>query len=176
MQEWKRTHPRKRPKYLLFYWRWAGLLERGRNGKFLVAELPHKLVAPSGRPPPESKTDVVSAGLMKRVHGNATLFADGAKAWKTLAKTKGLKFAEVSHKRMQFCKQRGPRKKAAGTQCIDRKWKSLKQWIPKELRNKQKITRDVNESIRDYVFAFVCRTNWGNANTLKNLAELACRS
>ena len=58
----------------------------------------------------------------------------------------------------------------------DRKWKSLKQLIPKELRNKQKITRDVNESIRDYVFAFVCRTNWGNANTLKNLAELASRS
>ena len=68
------------------------------------------------------------------------------------------------------------RVQAAGTQCIDRKWKSLKQWIPKELRNKQKITRDVNESIRDYVFAFVCRTNWGNANTLKNLAELASRS
>ena len=112
---------------------------------------------------------------MKRVHGNATLFADGAKAWKTLAKTKGLKVAEVSHKRMQFCKQRGPRKKAAGTQCIDRKWKSLKQWIPKELRNKQKITRDVNESIRDYVFAFVCRTNWGNANRLKNLADLASK-
>ena len=48
VQEWKRTHPGKRPQYLLLYWRWAGLLERGRNGKFLVAELPHKLVAPSG--------------------------------------------------------------------------------------------------------------------------------
>ena len=52
---------------------------------------------------------------------------------------------------MQFCKQRGPRKKAAGTQCIDRKWKSLKQWIPKELRNKQKITRDVNMCLRSFV-------------------------
>ena len=38
-----------------------------------------------------------------------------------------------------------------------------------------KFTRDVNESIRDYVFAFVCRTNWGNANTLKNLADLASK-
>ena len=47
--------------------------------------------------------------------------------------------------------------KATGTQCIDRKWQSLKNWIPKELRNKQKFTRDLNESIRDYVFAFVCQ-------------------
>ena len=43
-----------------------------------------------------------------------------------------------------------------GTQCIDRKWQSLKKWIPKELSNKQKFTRDVKESIRDYVSAFVC--------------------
>ena len=88
-----------------------------------MAELPHnKLVAPSGRPPPESKSDVVGTALMKRAHGSATLFADGAKAWKTLAHGKKMKFAEVSHKRMQFCKKRGPRKKTAGTQCIDRKW------------------------------------------------------
>ena len=59
--------------------------------------------------------------------------------------------------------------------CIDRKWQSLKKWIRKELRNKQKFTRDVNEFIRDYVFAFVCRTNWGKANTLKNLADLASK-
>ena len=44
---------------------------------------------------------------------------------------------------------------------------------PKELCNKRKLTQDVNGSIRDYVFAFVCRTNWGNANTLKKLADLA---
>ena len=36
-----------------------------------------------------------------------------------------------------------------------------------------RLTRDVNECIRDYVFAFVCRTNWGSANTLNKLAELA---
>ena len=58
---------------------------------------------------------------------------------------------------------------------FNRKWQSLKKWIPKELSNKQKFTRDVNESIRDYVFAFVCRTNWGNASTLKNLAGLASK-
>ena len=33
----------------------------------------------------------------------------------------------------------------------------------------------MNESIRDYVFAFVCRTNWGKANALKNLADLASK-
>jgi len=109
-----------------------------------VAELPHKLVAPSARPPPESKSDVVGTALMKRVHGSATIFADGAKAWKTLAHGRNMKFAEVSQKRMQFCKKRGPRKKTAGTQCIDRKWQSLKKIIPK-------VTRDVNGSIRDCV-------------------------
>ena len=39
----------------------------------------------------------------------------------------------------------------------------------------QKFTRDLDESIRDYVFAFVCRTNWGNESTLKNLADLASK-
>ena len=48
-------------------------------------------------------------------------------------------------------------------------------WLPKEFRNKQKFTRDVNQTIRDFVFAFVCRTNWGNASTLKNLADLASK-
>ena len=109
------------------------VVERGRNGRFLVAELPHKLVAPSARPPPESKSDVVGTALMKRVHGSATLFADGAKAWKTLAHGRNMKFAEVSHKRMQFCRKRGPRKKTAGTQCIDRKWQSLKKLYPRSL-------------------------------------------
>ena len=69
------------------------------------------MLRPSGRPSPESNTDVVSADLMKRVHGKATLFADGAKAWKTLAKTKGLKFAEVSHRRMQKGSTAGPARK-----------------------------------------------------------------
>ena len=69
----------------------------------------------------------------------------------------------------------GPSPYCPSTQKIDRKWQSLKKWIPKELSNKQKFTRDVNESIRDYVFAFVCRTNWGNANTLKTLADLASK-
>ena len=45
--------------------------------------------------------------------------------------------------------------------------------MPKELCNKHKLTRDVNGSIRDYVFAFVCRTNCCNANTLNKLADLA---
>ena len=45
-----------------------------------MAELPHKLVAPSARPPPESKSDVVGTALMKRVHGSATLFADGGQS------------------------------------------------------------------------------------------------
>ena len=96
-----------------------------------------------------------------------------AKAWKKFARAKKMKFSEVSHKRMQFCKKRGPRKKSAGTQCLDRKWQSMKRFVPKELRSKDQLTRDVNDCIRDYVFAFVCPTNWGSANTLNKLAELA---
>ena len=63
------------------------------------------------------------------------------------------------------------RKKAAGTQCIDRKWQSLKKWIPKELSNKQKFSRDLNKTIRDYLFAFVQFL----FDTLKNLADLASK-
>ena len=49
----------------------------------------------------------------------------------------------------------------------------MKKFVPKELRNKDRLTRDVNECIREYVYAFGCRTNWGSGNTLKKLAELA---
>ena len=54
-----------------------------------------------------------------------------------------LKCAELSHVRMQFCKKRGPRKKNAGTTCIDRTFQSLKKIIRMELCNKHKLTYGV---------------------------------
>ncbi|CAL1151037.1 unnamed protein product [Cladocopium goreaui] len=39
------VHPREKPKHLLLYWRWGGLVERGQGGKIVLAELPHKLVS-----------------------------------------------------------------------------------------------------------------------------------
>ena len=129
-------HPREKPKHLLLYWRWGGLVERGQGGKIVLAELPHKLVSPDARPPVESNSEIEACAFMSRIHGSATVFADGARSWRAHAKAKRLKFSQVNHSKMQFTKPRGPRRKAAGTQVLDRQWKSLKQYVPREVANK----------------------------------------
>ena len=133
---WRKVHPREKPKHLLLYWRWGGLVERGQGGKIVLAELPHKLVSPDARPPVESNSEIEACAFMSRIHGSATVFADGARSWRAHAKAKRLKFSQVNHSKMQFTKPRGPRRKAAGTQVLDRQWKSLKQYVPREVANK----------------------------------------
>ena len=49
----------------------------------------------------------------------------------------------------------------------------MSKFVPKELRNKDQLTRDVNDSIQEYVFPFLWRTNWANGNRLNKLADLA---
>ena len=42
---------------------------------------------------------------------------------------------------------------------------------PHRTKQQAEVTRDVTDSIRDYVLAFVCRTNWENANMCMVLAN-----
>ena len=170
---WRKVHPREKPKHLLLYWRWGGLVERGQGGKIVLAELPHKLASPDARPPVESNSEIEACAFMSRIHGSATVFADGARSWRAHAKAKRLKFSQVNHSKMQFTKPRGPRRKAAGTQVLDRQWKSLKQYVPREVANKNALDRSVNDSLRAYVYSWVWRHNVGIPTLLSSLGHLA---
>ena len=48
-----------------------------------------------------------------------------------------------------------------GTQCLDRRWSTLKEYIPKELASGSKHSgnRDLNQKIGDYIYSFVWRCN-----------------
>ena len=50
--------------------------------------------------------------------------------------------------------------KTTGTQCIDRCWTSLKQYIPNSLHSKN-VDRELNPKIFDYVLSFEFRRNNG---------------
>ena len=110
---------------------------------------------------------------MSRIHGSSTLFADGARSWRAHARDKHLEFSEVKHSKMQFTRTRGPRRKAAGTQVLDRQWQSLKQYVPKEVANKNALDRSVNDSLRAYVYSWVWRHNVGIPSLLSSLGHLA---
>ena len=58
---------------------------------------------------------------------------------------------------MEFTrKARG--RKTHGTQCIDRKWSSLKKFIPKELASKRS-NGGLNAQIQEYMYSFLWRCN-----------------
>ena len=102
---WRVGHPRRKPKYLLYYWRFAGALERGNGGRFLISELPRVLVAPGGRPPTERNYDVVQSRLLNRTCPGTKIYADGNKAWPAQCKILPRKCFQVKHCKMQFLKR-----------------------------------------------------------------------
>ena len=64
------------------------------------------LCIPGGRPPTESLKDVGDTGFFDRFRRGCTVHADGNKAWKSESKRRSVKFASVSHNKMQFTKWR----------------------------------------------------------------------
>ena len=67
----------------------------------------------------------------------ASLFADGNSAWKRAALQGGIKFH-------------------AGTQVLDRQWRSLKEYLPKTLATKSR-TGHVNQSLWQYTYSWQYR-------------------
>ena len=71
------------------------------------------------------------------------LYADGATAWSTAAKHLGVPCFQVSHQMRQYCKDiwdpnLGNLSRKAGTQCLDADWRSLKTFLPKQTKRKQR--------------------------------------
>ena len=131
-------------------------------GKFAL--FPSKHPHSGSRPPTESCLDVDEADLLSRVRGhNAILFADGNRAWKRAAMESGIEFHDVKHALLEF--SRTVRTRAgyvvkAGTQVLDRQWRSLKDYLPKTLATKSKAGH-VNQSLWQWTYSWQYRYNNG---------------
>lgn len=155
------------PKYWQGHLRVAALKQRDGHG--VLVTLPLKLVPPAAAPPPESKDEIVSSKLLKRLDSKSEtrLFSDGAHAWQAATKAQKLskvKNLSVSHKNNQFVKKFDLKKKAkysnvAGTQAVDRWWEGLDNFIPPQLHNKTGKGGKINAALFDYVFSFVWRSS-----------------
>jgi hypothetical protein len=173
---WRVGHPRRKPKYLLYYWRFAGALERGNGGRFLISELPRVLVAPGGSH--QQKGTMmwfkvacwIALALAPRYTQTETRHG-----LHNVRSCQGSVFKSNIAKCNFWSAPNGPSSgiMAHGTQALDRRWASLKKYTPKELASKNSSNRDLNQKIRDYIYSFVWRCNVAKDARLKELGTLA---
>lgn len=169
----KSRNPGKQFKYSQLHIRIAGIAQR--CGKLVIAILPYKLVPPSARPPVESILEVRSSQLLHRAKDPATIFADGAQAWTSVAAQDcpWLLKREVVHSEFEFTREVTNRKggsKLAGTQSIDQRWRRLDDYIPEQLNIKAE--RQVNPELWGYVYSWLWRHNNPGQDLLKGIMQL----
>ena len=91
-------------------------------------------------------------------HGSKMiLYSDGGQGWKSVCTKKKI-ILEVVHGKLEFLRKVKTRKKAsgvacAGTQCIDRFWQGLDDFIPVSVMNKQK--GKLNTRLLTYVYSYM---------------------
>ena len=107
------------------------------------------------------------------------IYPDGNHAWKSLAEQKGFKVESVSHQQRQFTREltNAPRHKPqlAGTQCIDRTWKSLKKdWLPQKIHSFDQVDghRKLIRQLVQQVYQWVWRKHIGVKTPEEFLKEL----
>ena len=94
---------------------------------------------PGSRPPTESIADVRESGLMQQIRKSqgsrkTVLYADGNRAWASEAKRLKFPLRSVTHQHKEFVRSHdaisGASSDLAGTQVLDRLWRTMKQFIP----------------------------------------------
>ena len=102
-----------------------------------------QVTAVEQRPVTETLAQVEASGFLDRITRRSVVNADGNKAWKSAAASRGLPFQNVIHQVKNFtsdCPKVWPEvSTVAGTQTLDRSWRSLKTFLPKGMTVKQKI-------------------------------------
>lgn len=139
------------------------------------------LTATLRRAATESKTQVLASKLLDAVVGRSStvIYPDGNHAWKSLAEQKGFKVEAVSHQQKQFTRELTNAKRhkpqLAGTQCIDRTWKSLKKdWLPQKIHSFDHVDghRKLSRQLVQQVYQWVWRKHIGVKTPQDFLKEL----
>ena len=89
--------------------------------------------------------------------------------WKSESKRRSVKFASVSHNKMQFTKWHS-KTRLTGTQALDKVWSHLKKHVPKSLCSRSKSDRRFHPRMEQYVYSYMWRFN--NRNWWKQLGQL----
>ena len=103
---------------------------------------------------------------------HVTCYASHGEGWvggKSESKRLSVKFASVSHNKMQFTK-RHSKTRLTGTQALDKVWSHLKKHVPKSLCSRSKSDRRFNPRMEQYVYSYMWRFN--NRNWWKLLGQL----
>ena len=136
-------------------------------------------VTPFGqRPVTESRDQVEATGFLDRLYGRSVVCPDGNKAWKAAAEARGIEVQSVVHQVKNFTSVGPVRWKnvsnVAGTQVIDRSWKSLKNFLPQHmcLKFKEKGHSKMHPSVPEYIYMWTWRQSLGTTSPKKFLAAL----
>ena len=124
---------------------------------------------------------IAESKLLDRIVGKSTtvVYPDGNVAWESMAAERGFAVEAVSHQRKQFTRKIVQKKKQspslAGTQIIDRAWKSLKNdWWPQHVNVTSKVAGHtlMSEDIKAMVNQWVFRQSLGPITPIAFLDEL----
>ncbi|CAL1167514.1 unnamed protein product [Cladocopium goreaui] len=154
-----------------------GAQVRGNSSAAIYVPRPH-VTAVEQRPVTETLAQVEASGFLDRITRRSVVNADGNKAWKSAAASRGLPFQNVIHQVKNFtsdCPKVWPEvSTVAGTQTLDRSWRSLKTFLPKGTTVKQKIQGHscMHPSVPQYMYMWAWRQSLGNVSPNEFLEHL----
>jgi len=169
VEYWKRRHKGKAvPDVFSCIVKVIGVCRRGGNAIVSVCE--PALAVVGAAPPPESLADVERSDLLDCLESPCKLFADGAKAWKSAAAKRRMRFGECSHSGKEFTrpgkKQKDGISSVSGTQSMDSRWRLLGKYVPNELKAKTlPKAGGVNPNFAIYTASWQCR-QWRHSQDL----------
>ena len=143
-----------------------GAVEKGTSQRLILFPAPFKLVAASGKPPPESLDEIRHVRILRQVRSGCQLMADGAMGWSGAAKEErkrrkvNIRVTHVKHSQGQFTKKvaaRLRRNRLGGTQVLDRMWDSLKRTLPRSLSTRTLSVDSLRLRLQRYVWMWYWR-------------------
>ena len=126
------------------------------------------VVHPSARPPPESRSEIKTTGILQHCSGRYCVYTDGAQAWPPELRARQAPHASVTHRLHQYCKRlENPVAPGVsllvGTQSLDSRWKTLTRYLPATLHarasRKPGENSQVNTKLSLYAHSWLLRHN-----------------
>ena len=143
---------------------WGGAITFMRTcGGRTFEHMPSQVTPPAERPITQNSDQVEKSGFLDRITGSSIICPDGNRASKFAAERRGIPVQSVVHQVKNFTSE-GPKmfrgvSNIAGTQTLDRSWKSLKDFLPAHmvLKHKDRGHSTMHPSVTQYVFMWYWR-------------------